>query len=82
MTIQESVAASQQHVQPKSQPHLPAANSKVAYTVRDLLAVLRVSRPTVYKILRSGELPSSKVGARRLVTHENLKRYLKSKETA
>jgi len=53
---------------------------QIVYTVQDLLKILRVSRPTLYKVLTDGDLPSSKVGARRLVTHDNLMRFLKDRE--
>lgn len=54
----------------------PAANSQVAYTVPDLLRVLQISRPTLYKMMTSGELKSRKVGGRRLVSHEQLVCFL------
>lgn len=54
--------------------------AKLAYTVDDLMKVMRVSKPTVYNQFKSGALKSKKVGGRRLVSHESLTEFLNSED--
>jgi excisionase family DNA binding protein len=48
----------------------------LANTVVEAGAVLRRSRESVFALIRSGELPSVKVGGRRLITKAALRAYL------
>lgn len=45
------------------------------YTVDEALTLLSISRTRVYKAISSGELPSVKVGRRRLIPNEGLAKY-------
>ena len=49
-------------------------------TVDETIRVLRLGRTRVNEILRSGELPSYKLGRRRLVRRQDLERFLKAHE--
>ena len=50
------------HQDPKKTPVAPLAMSPA-----DVAAALRLTRPTVYKMMRDGTLPSVKLGANRLI---------------
>ena len=54
----------------------------VAYDVPEVLRRLGVTRPTIYRFLRSGELRSFRLGSRRLVSAEALAEFIRSRETA
>ena len=56
------------------------APERLTYTVPDVIAALGLSRPTVYNLINSGELPSLKVGKRRLIRAEALDRFLADRE--
>ena len=47
----------------------------------ELVPILRVSRPTVYKYLREGTIPSVKVGRRILIPQKALDQFLAGKAT-
>ena len=49
-------------------------------TVNETIGVLRLGRTRVNEILRSGELPSYKLGRRRLVRRADLERFLEAHE--
>jgi excisionase family DNA binding protein len=53
-----------------------------AYPVRDAFKLLRVSEPTGYKLIRSGELASYTIGVRRYVTGEAIARFLAARQPA
>ncbi len=58
-----------------------ASPGKVAYTLDEVAGVLGVSRATVNRLIRAGELRVSRLGWRTVrVTHEALMDYLRSKE--
>ena len=60
-----------------------ASPGKVAYTLNETAEVLGVSRATVNRLIRSGELRVSRLGWRTVrVTHEALLDLLRSKEQA
>lgn len=44
--------------------------------VEQIMARLNVSMPTVYKLLKSGELKCVKIGGRKLVTEAELERFI------
>lgn len=52
-------------------PHL-------AYSIPELLAVIRLGRTRVYELINSGALPARRVGRRTLVLHEDLQVFLRS----
>jgi excisionase family DNA binding protein len=54
----------------------------VAYDVPEVLRRLGVTRPTIYRFLRSGELRSFRLGSRRLVSAEALAEFIRSRESA
>lgn len=49
-------------------------------TVDETIEVLRVGRTTVNQLLWSGELPSIKVGRRRLVRRDDIEQFLEAHE--
>ncbi|MGV8922339.1 MAG: helix-turn-helix domain-containing protein [Thermomonas sp.] len=48
---------------------------KFLYTVDEALTLLSISRTRVYKAIASGDLPTVKVGHRRLIPSEGLISY-------
>lgn len=50
----------------------------VAYRVEEAAESLRISRDSIYELIRSGELRTIKVGARRLVPVIALSEYIAS----
>lgn len=55
-----------------AQPAVP----RLACTVREAAEALGVSDDTVYKLIRSGEFPARRVGARTLVSVEHLRSWV------
>lgn len=53
---------------------------KLLYKVADVAQVLSLSRTKVYELVRSGELPSVRIGGSRRVRGEDLSRYVESLE--
>lgn len=53
----------------------------IAYDVEEVMSRLGVTRPTIYRFLRSGELRSFRLGTRRLVSSEALVDFLRARET-
>lgn len=49
-------------------------------TVDETIRVLRLGRTRVNEMLRSGELPSIKIGRRRLVRRHNVEQFLDAHE--
>ena len=50
------------------------------YTLRELGDLLGVGVTTVYRYIGTGRLEARKIGARKYVTEENLKRFLQSSD--
>ena len=50
------------------------------YTPEDLAAKLHVAVRTVYKLIKSGQLPASQVGRQYRISDEQLSRFMKSQE--
>lgn len=46
------------------------------YTPAEVQAMLKISRSTVYELLRTGDLPSAKVGHSIRITRKDLEAYL------
>lgn len=51
-------------------------SSKLAYGVRDAASQIGVSRATLYRLIKRGELAAIKVRARTLVPHQAMLDYL------
>jgi excisionase family DNA binding protein len=56
----------------------PADVIPVVYRVEEAAKALRVSRDSIYELIRSGQLRTIKVGARRLVPVTALTEYVES----
>lgn len=50
----------------------PEALPRLAYSVAEAAAVLRISRPTLYRLISRGDLATFTLGRRRLVSHQAL----------
>lgn len=59
-----------------------SAGGPTAYDVPEVLRRLSVTRPTIYRFLRSGELRSFRLGSRRLISSEALADFIRSRESA
>ena len=55
-------------------------DQKMLYTLADVAAALSVSRSKVYELVRSGALPSVRIGGSRRVLGEDLATYVDSLE--
>ena len=53
-------------------------NEKLLYRVNEVAAGLSLSRSTVYELVRSGVLPSVRIGGSRRIRGEDLARYVES----
>jgi excisionase family DNA binding protein len=51
-------------------------------TVPEVAALLRVSRMTVYRLIRQGDLPAVRVGRGYRIREEDVDRYLQERFTA
>lgn len=51
-------------------------NEKMAVSVTEAAALLGVSRPTVYQLMRRADFPAFRVGARCLISREGLARWV------
>ncbi len=49
---------------------------KLVYEVEELIPILHLSRPSVYKAVKDGTIPSIKIGRRRLIPVSAFKIYL------
>ena len=58
------------------------SDGPIAYDVPEVLRRLGVTRPTIYRFFRSGELRSFRLGSRRLVSAEALADFIRSRESA
>ena len=54
----------------------PVTEHRRAYKVEEVAELLGLSRNTVFRLLKRGELQSIKVGGSRRITVEQLDRYL------
>ena len=50
--------------------------------MREVAALLRVSRMTVYRLIRQGDLPAVRVGRGYRIREEDVDRYLEERFTA
>jgi excisionase family DNA binding protein len=58
----------------------PSTLEPLAYTVKDAARVLGVSRGMLYELMATGELPSTKLGSRRLIRREAIVSLLERHE--
>jgi excisionase family DNA binding protein len=59
-----------------------AAIEKAAFSVEESCAYICTSRPTLYRLMDSGDIPSFHIGRRRLVLKEHLDRFLRQRLAA
>jgi len=52
-----------------------------SYSIIQLMEVLHVSRQTVYDEINSGRLKTFKIGRRRFVSDDALRKYIKDRES-
>jgi len=57
-------------------PLTPRALPVIAAGPREIAAMFGIGKDLIYAAMRSGELPSSKVGTRRIILVEDMKKYL------
>ena len=53
-------------------------SEKLLYRVNEVASDLSLSRSTVYELVRSGVLPSARIGGSRRIRGEDLARYVES----
>jgi len=53
-----------------------------SYSINQLMEVLHVSRQTVYDEINSGRLKTFRIGRRRFVSDDALRKYIKDRERA
>ena len=53
---------------------------RVALSVKEVAELIGMNKPTLYQYVNSGQLPSLKVGRRRLIRREALEKFLKDLE--
>lgn len=51
---------------------------QLAYSIPELLEMIRLGRTRTYELINSGALPARKVGRRTLVLHEDLQAFLRN----
>jgi len=56
--------------------------NKLGYSIEEIAEILGVSRCTIYQELNAGNLDSIKIQGRRIITSDQIERYLKSKQEA
>ena len=59
-------------------PPTPAELTKFVYTIREITTLIGISRTTLYRVMRSGELPFVKLGSRTLVRATDLRTWTES----
>jgi excisionase family DNA binding protein len=58
---------------------LPTNNPEpLAFAVKELPTVIAVGRSTISTLIKSGALPSRRIGTRVIVLREDVERYLRS----
>lgn len=56
--------------------------SKISYTIDEVVAASGLGRTTIYELIKRGELPRVKVGARTLIRRQDLDAMLERKLAA
>jgi len=57
-------------------------NEKMALNVSETAAVLGVSRPVVYQLMKRSDFPAFKVGKRTLIARSGLEEWVKNQVSA
>ena len=60
-------------------PDNPDTLSQLAYRIDDAARITGLSRSTLYKLRKAGELAMLSIGGRTVITHAELERLLASK---
>jgi excisionase family DNA binding protein len=63
---------------PQPQPLTDWADVPLALNVAQVVEITGLARETVYGLIRSGELPSKKIGRRRLITKTAVRALVES----
>ena len=53
-------------------------NERALFTVRELASLLGISEPSIYKYLRSGELPAIRCGRKWMIPREGISIWLRT----
>jgi excisionase family DNA binding protein len=53
---------------------------KAAFSVEEACTYIGTSRPTVYRLMDSGAIPSFHIGRRRLILKEDLDRFIQEQK--
>ncbi|MDN4521569.1 excisionase family DNA-binding protein [Mycolicibacterium austroafricanum] len=81
--VKESVdAALRAQVQPRISPSEPTksiddSTGRLLYSFKEIQSKLNIGRSTLYQLLDDGQLPSVRIGRRRLVTAAAVTEYVK-----
>lgn len=51
--------------------------SRFAHTVQEVIDLTEISRPIIYKKIRSGELPTTLIGGQRFILAKDLRDFLR-----
>jgi excisionase family DNA binding protein len=57
-------------------------SDRLAYTINEAAAASGLGRTTIYELIKRGELPRAKVGARTLIRRQDLEAMLERKLAA
>lgn len=55
---------------------IPTVTTERVYTVDEAAQYLRISKPTLYRLMRSGEISYRNIGKRRKLTQSDIDRFL------
>jgi excisionase family DNA binding protein len=59
-----------------------SVSEKIAYTIKEAVAASGLGRTTIYELIKRGELPRAKVGARTLIRRRDLEAMVERKLAA
>lgn len=64
--------------QPRMTPAAPVVipSNKLAYSIKEAVQALGMSRTAIYKMMANGEIETFKIGTRRLISAEYLRAWL------
>ena len=60
----------------------PQPDHKFAYSIEEAAELLSIKRDSLYVLIQSDKLGSFKVGARRLIAHQQLEAFIESQVTS
>ena len=58
---------------------MESANEKAAFSVEEACHYLNISRPSLYRLMDQGRIPSFHIMRRRLLLREHLDRFLRER---